>query len=54
MFLLPTSYETSVTESISSSAMEADRSMETKSPSSTARSTPTRLPKRSRSAVRRS
>ena len=43
-----------MTESISSSAMAADRSMDTKSPSSTARSTPTREPKRSRSAVRRS
>ncbi len=43
-----------MTESISSSPIEADRSMETKSPSSTARSTPTREPKRSRSAVSRS
>ena len=43
-----------MTESISSSPIAADRSMETKSPSSTARSTPTREPKRSRSAVRRS
>ena len=43
-----------MTESISSSPMAADRSMDTKSPSSTARSTPTREPKRSRSAVSRS
>ena len=43
-----------MTESISSPPMTADRSRETKSPSSTARSTPTRLPKRSRSAVSRS
>ena len=43
-----------MTESISSSPMAADRSMETKSPSSTARSTPLRVPKRSRSAVSRS
>ena len=43
-----------MTESISSPPMTADRSRDTKSPSSTARSTPTRLPKRSRSAVSRS